>query len=129
MKDNNINSISLEAAALVNPIPNSVNWEEIDTFLIENRFGCIVGNKFWFKSDWEHSSIIIDYRLSQTSINVLKCLDKDTSYFYDIVINGKSINNFNGDSISLKDFLKFKYVGLSEELTSRMENYFLYNCR
>lgn len=114
--------LSIEEWVKLNNLPDVINWSEVEHFLNESRYACILGGNFYFKEGWETGDVIQKANLSESTIGVLRCLNKDLDYIYSMRVNNK-----NNKEDLLREFLNIKYSELSIQLRDRIYEYFMYN--
>lgn len=121
-EDMKSNYLAIEERIKVNCLPDTINWSEVENFLNKSKYGYIVGGYFSFKDGWENSDIIKKANLSESTIEVLNCLNKDLDYVYRVLINSQ-----NNKEDLLREFLDLKYSELSVQLRDRIYGCFMYN--
>lgn len=98
----------------MNPLPQNINWHELNTFLNNkvSNFHYINGENYFniYNDNWNVCSAFVNADLSETSIKVLECLHNDIKWFY---------QNFNAKTAfeevtALRMYIQKKYIGLDK---------------
>lgn len=112
-----------------NELPKNVNWNGINEFLKETKYGLNMPDNFWFMLNWEIQPCVKDEQLSKKSIRVLQCLSKDMHHLYHNVHiyydRGPQVEDKDAKYQYVKEILNTKYDKLSEQLREMIYEQFV----
>lgn len=114
-------------------LPLSVNWNEINDFLLDSEYGVNMPEAQWFMLDWARQPCveggIKEGKFSMKSFRVLQALSNDMKHiFYEVRFyydRGPSVEDKSTKYEAVKKVLDTKYAGLTEEMRDNIYNQFV----
>ncbi len=116
-----------------NELPLSINWDEINDFLLDSEYGVNMPEKQWFMLDWTRQPCVEDGikegKFSMKSFRVLQALSNDMKHiFYDVKFyydRGPNVEDKSRKYEVVKKVLDTKYNGLTEGMRDKIYDQFV----
>lgn len=114
-------------------LPLSINWNEINDFLLDSEYGVNMPEEQWFMLDWARQPCVEDGikegMFSMKSFRVLQALSNDMKHiFYEVRFyydRGPNIEDRSTKYEAVEKVLDTKYAGLTEEMRGNIYDQFV----
>lgn len=104
--------IEYEIPKDMNPLPENIDWNELNTFLNDkvSNFHHMNDKNYFdiYNDNWNVCSAFVNANLSETSVKVLECLHNDVKWFYENLV----LKTASEEVMALRTYIQDKYIGL-----------------